>query len=120
MYKAMVRWMIRRNITALNEGRPEPALAMFADEAELDFPGSTAGAASSVTRRSAGIRSPPASDDNDAYENRAVLMMNTRWGRIRRQEDYEDTHRATEFDDYLERHLVATPDAPGGARVDAI
>ena len=39
MYKAAVRWMIRRNIAALNEGRPEPALAMFADDAELDFPG---------------------------------------------------------------------------------
>ena len=133
--------MIRRNITALNEGRPEPALATFADDAELDFPGSTAGAASSVpddrpvsfaTHRGRDeieafirryvdhhiqmsiedilVNGPPwnmrvavrahvwatASDGDDAYDNRAVLMMNTRWGRIRRQEDYEDTHRATD------------------------
>jgi ketosteroid isomerase-like protein len=31
--------MIRRNIARLNEGRAEPALAMFADDATLTFPG---------------------------------------------------------------------------------
>jgi ketosteroid isomerase-like protein len=31
--------MIRRNIDRLNEGRAEPALAMFADDATLTFPG---------------------------------------------------------------------------------
>ena len=166
MYKAVVRWMIRRNITALNEGRPEPALAMFADDAELDFPGlnswsrqfrrPTSGRYPFATHRGRDeieafirryvdhhiqmsiedilVNGPPwnmrvavrahvwatASDGDDAYDNRAVLMMNTRWGRIQRQEDYEDTQRATEFDGYLERHLVATPQAPGGAHVDAI
>jgi ketosteroid isomerase-like protein len=39
MYKAAVRAMIRRNIRLLNEGRYEPALAMFAADATLTFPG---------------------------------------------------------------------------------
>jgi ketosteroid isomerase-like protein len=39
MYKTAARAMIRRNIRLLNEGRYEPALAMFAPEAQLTFPG---------------------------------------------------------------------------------
>ncbi|MDQ1357289.1 MAG: hypothetical protein QOG44_1662 [Acidimicrobiaceae bacterium] len=39
MYKAAVRMMIRRNIRMLNRGQYQPALAMFAQDAELDFPG---------------------------------------------------------------------------------
>jgi ketosteroid isomerase-like protein len=39
VYKAAVRWMIRRNIGALNRGDYGPALAMFAPDATLTFPG---------------------------------------------------------------------------------
>jgi ketosteroid isomerase-like protein len=39
MYKAAVRWMIRRNITKLNAGDYRPALAMYADDVEFSFPG---------------------------------------------------------------------------------
>jgi ketosteroid isomerase-like protein len=39
MYKATVRWMIRRNIAALNAGDHAPALRMFADDLEFSFPG---------------------------------------------------------------------------------
>jgi ketosteroid isomerase-like protein len=39
MYKSMVRWMIRRNIEALNAGDLGPVLAGFADDAVLVFPG---------------------------------------------------------------------------------
>jgi ketosteroid isomerase-like protein len=39
MYKAAVRWMIRKNIGALNAGNYEPALQMFAADATLTFPG---------------------------------------------------------------------------------
>lgn len=38
MYKTAVCWMIRRNIAALNDGRHEPALTMFAPDAGLSFP----------------------------------------------------------------------------------
>ena len=38
MYKAAVRWMIRRNIAALNRGDPGPALAMFAPTPSWCFP----------------------------------------------------------------------------------
>lgn len=38
-------------------------------------------------------------DGTDAYSNRAVLMVETRWGKIHRQEDYEDTERAAAFGD---------------------
>jgi len=34
----------------------------------------------------------------DAYANRAVLWANLSWGKIRSQEDYEDTERAAAYD----------------------
>ena len=39
MYKAAVRWMIRRNVAALSAGDPRPLLAGYADDAVLVFPG---------------------------------------------------------------------------------
>jgi ketosteroid isomerase-like protein len=39
MYKAAVRWMMKRNIAALNAGDYGPALAMYAADATLAFPG---------------------------------------------------------------------------------
>jgi ketosteroid isomerase-like protein len=39
MYKAAVRWMIRRNVAALARGDPGPLLAGYADDAVLVFPG---------------------------------------------------------------------------------
>ncbi len=149
MYKAAVRWMIRRNVEALNAGRHEPALAMFAPDATLCFPGRNSWAGQFRTpepgrapfvshdgrdeieaflRRyvehgiqmsvedilvdgppwsaRAAVRAHvwvPGPDGRDVYDNRAVLMVETRWGRIRRQEDYEDTERAARFDAYLDR-----------------
>lgn len=43
-------------------------------------------------------------DGADIYANRAVLMVRTSWGRIRSQEDYEDSERAAALD----RHLAAS------------
>jgi ketosteroid isomerase-like protein len=37
-------------------------------------------------------------DGNDLYNNRAVLWVRTRWGRIVEQEDYEDTERSAAYD----------------------
>jgi ketosteroid isomerase-like protein len=39
MYKAAVRWMIRRNVRALRSGDLRPILAGYADDAVLVFPG---------------------------------------------------------------------------------
>jgi ketosteroid isomerase-like protein len=39
MYKAAVRWMIRRNIRALQAGDPGPLIAGYAEDAVLVFPG---------------------------------------------------------------------------------
>ena len=39
MYKAAVRWMIRRNVRALAIGDPGPLLASYANDAVLVFPG---------------------------------------------------------------------------------
>ncbi len=39
MYKAAVRALIRRSIRLLNEGNDKPALAVFAPDATLSFPG---------------------------------------------------------------------------------
>jgi hypothetical protein len=45
MYKAAVRWMIRRSIRQLNDGNYQPILSMFADGATLSFPGDNTWAA---------------------------------------------------------------------------
>jgi len=42
MYKAAVRWMIRRNVAALGAGDPGPLLAGYAGNAVLVFPGNSA------------------------------------------------------------------------------
>jgi ketosteroid isomerase-like protein len=39
MYKAAVRWMIRRNVAALSSGNSAPLLAGYANDAVLVFPG---------------------------------------------------------------------------------
>ncbi len=144
MYKPAVRWMIRRNIAKLNAGDAAPALAMFATDARLCFPGCNSFASqfrpvrkdrrAFVTHRGRDeiaaflaryvergiqmcvedilVNGPPwntrvairahvwvpGPDGADVYNNRAVLMVHTRWGRISQQEDYEDTERAAAFD----------------------
>jgi ketosteroid isomerase-like protein len=41
VYKAAVRWMIRRNVAALGRGDVAPVLAGYADDAVLVFPGTS-------------------------------------------------------------------------------
>ena len=149
MYKAAVRWLIRRNIARLNEGDYGPVLAMFAEDATLTFPGDNSwsrqvrtpqpGRAAFPTHRGRAeieqflqryvdhgiqmvvedvlVNGPPwntraavrvhdwipgaagdAGDDDDLYANRAVLMVDSRWGRIRAQEDYEDSERVAAYE----------------------
>lgn len=43
----------------------------------------------------------PGDDGSDVYNNRAVLMVRTSWGRVRSQEDYEDSERAAALDRHL-------------------
>jgi len=153
VYKTMVRMLIRRNIRLLNQGRYQPALAMFAPGAELVFPGDNTwsrqyrppvGGREAVPTHEGReeieaflqryvdhriqmeiedilVNGPPwntraavqvhhwviGPDGDDAYSNRAVLMVSTAWGRIRRQEDHEDTERVSAFD----RRTVAGPEA---------
>jgi ketosteroid isomerase-like protein len=146
MYKAAVRWMIRRNIAALNTGDRGPVLAMFADDLQFSFPGDNSwstefrplerGRRANVTHRGraemarfldrfvgAGIQmevedilvnGPPwnlraavrcfvwsPGPSGDRYANRAVLYVTSSWGRLRTQEDYEDTQRSAAFDAVL-------------------
>ena len=160
MYKAAVRWMITRNIKALNDGDFGPALAMFAPDATLSFPGGSTfssefrqpqpGRTAFPTHRgrdeierflerytAAGIRMvvedilvngapwkaraavrahvwSPGPDGADRYNNRAVLFVQTRWGKIVTQEDYEDTGRASAFDDLLNTELASTSSPASG------
>ena len=46
----------------------------------------------------------PGPDGKDVYTNRAMLVVRTVWGRIREQEDYEDTERVAAFD-----HVLSVP-----------
>jgi hypothetical protein len=56
----------------------------------------------------------PGDDGTDRYVNRAVLFVTTSWGRIRVQEDYEDTERSAAFDVLLDRESSADVRRPGG------
>jgi ketosteroid isomerase-like protein len=151
VYKATVRFLIRRNIRALNEGNYRPALAMFAPDAEITFPGDNTwsgqfrppGRSRDASPTHIGrdeiegflrryvsyhihmevddilVNGPPwnaraaiqvhhwiaGPDGTDVYCNRAVLMVRSAWGKIRSEEDYEDTERVAAFDDY-ERALA--------------
>jgi ketosteroid isomerase-like protein len=40
-------------------------------------------------------------DGTRVYENRAVIVLRTRWGRIVAEEVYEDTQKVAAFDDHL-------------------
>jgi ketosteroid isomerase-like protein len=151
MYKTAARWMIRRNIEALNSGDAEPVLGMFAAAADLCFPGVNSWSGQfrqpvtgrqpfvshrgrdeieAFLRRYTGdgiqmevedilVNGPPwntrvavraqvwATGPNgmNVYENRAVLLLTVRWGKVKRQEDYEDTERAAQFDAYHHRRV---------------
>lgn len=50
-----------------------------------------------------------AHDDHGAviYENRAVIALHVRWGRVLREEVYEDTQRVGAFDAWLGEHRPA-------------
>jgi ketosteroid isomerase-like protein len=144
MYKATARWMVKRAIRHLNEGDYGPALALFADDGVLCFPGDNRwsgqirpvelGRDAFVSHRGRAeieqflqayvaerlqmvvddvlVNGPPwhmriavrvhhwapAEDGTDAYTNRAILFAESKWGKIRRQEDYEDTERVAAFD----------------------
>ena len=143
MYKAAVRWLVRRNISRLNRRDYGPLLAMFADDAEMAFPGDNSWARQ---HRPVGdrpshqgrseieafvqrfvdegvqmeiddilVNGPPWNTriavrvhdwihderGNEVYANRAVLWAESRWGKIRRQEDYEDTQRVAAYDERI-------------------
>jgi len=58
MYKAIVRWMIRRNVAKSNDGDYASGLAMFAEDATLSFPGRTHGPTSIAPPSKAVMPSP--------------------------------------------------------------
>ena len=45
-----------------------------------------------------------APDGTVVYTNRAVLFGKIAWGKIAYQEDYVDTQKVAEFDEYLAAH----------------
>lgn len=50
------------------------------------------------TRVAARVQDFAEGPDSDCYNNRAVAMIDIRWGRIVRWEDYEDTERVAAWD----------------------
>ena len=50
------------------------------------------------TRVAVRVTTGSPTDGGDAYANRAVLMARLSWGKIRDQEDYEDSERVAAFD----------------------
>lgn len=49
------------------------------------------------------------------YDNRAVLFVRARWGKIVYQEDFEDTHKSEAFERYLATVRGPTPGEPGSS-----
>jgi ketosteroid isomerase-like protein len=136
VYKAAVRWMIRRNVAALRSGDAGPLLAGYADDAVLIFPGPTVWSGEYRGKAAIGgflqrflddglvgeahdilVNGPPwrttvcvlftveAKDPGDrvVYDNRAILFVRVRWGKIYYQEDFEDTHKSQAFAEHLAR-----------------
>jgi ketosteroid isomerase-like protein len=52
-------------------------------------------------------------DGQRIYDNRFVMWLKLRWGRLAEYEVYEDTEKAQALDEYLEAHEPAL--MPGGA-----
>ena len=44
------------------------------------------------------------SDGNVVYANRGAIFARAAWGKIKYQEDYEDSQKVVEFDKYLASH----------------
>src|SRR3954451_20962789 len=134
-YAAAVRAVLKRNVNALMAGDPGPLLAMYADDAELEFPGEHSWgpvyrgreAIEGFLRRflAAGlcgeivdvfVAGPPwatriavlfddwaydAAGTTKVYENRSVIVLETRLGKVVRERVYEDTQKVAAFDDVL-------------------
>jgi ketosteroid isomerase-like protein len=45
------------------------------------------------------------------YENRALIVLRTRWGRVVEEELFEDTQKVAAFDDYLAETSATAPAA---------
>jgi ketosteroid isomerase-like protein len=126
-YRAAVRFLIRYLVRRLSAGEVEPLLRMYADDATLVFPGRHSwgrdyhgkAEVEGFLRRfvSAGLRGetqevlvngPPWNTSvavlfNDQapgdYENRAVIFVKIRWGKIYFEETYEDTQKVAEWEE---------------------
>ena len=55
-------------------------------------------------------------DNALVYDNRAILFVRARWGKIFYQEDFEDTHKSEAFDQYLAATRGAESFAEGSVR----
>jgi ketosteroid isomerase-like protein len=143
MYKTTVRALIRRSIRHLNAGNCEPLLGMYANDAELVFPGDNflsrqfrspqEGRSASPTHRGKAeleaflrravelglqfhvediiVNGPPwktrvclrdhhwiPEQGGDAYANRAAICVVVAWGKIKREEIYQDTERVAAYE----------------------
>lgn len=142
-YGAAVRAVLRRNVRRLmDDGDPEPLLALYHPDVVMTFPGEHSWGATyrgkaevaAFLRRflAAGLRGelgaiwiggPPwatrialeftdhAHDPRTGeriYANDAVLVLRTRFGRVVREEVYEDTQKVAAFDAALAARDGAT------------
>jgi ketosteroid isomerase-like protein len=79
MYKAAVRWMIRRNVAALRRGDPEPLLAGYSDDALLVFPGPSSWGGEYRGREAIGAFLRRFVDDGVMGEAREILVNGPPW-----------------------------------------
>jgi ketosteroid isomerase-like protein len=81
----------RAEIEAFLRSYPDAAIQMTVEDILVNGPPWNTRAAVRVHLWSAGA------NGGDRYSNRAVLWAEASWGKIRAQEDYEDTERSSAF-----------------------
>lgn len=90
-------------MTALSTAAPAPnGVAVLVDESGgPGSPGAVVNGPPWNLRAAVRVHDWVPGDGEDRYNNRAVLFVTSTWGKLRTQEDYEDTQRAADFDALL-------------------
>ena len=114
-YGWLVAAMIRRAVRRINGGDIGPLLGSFAADATLLFPGdhSWGGEYKGIVvqgwpwNTTVMLRFTNEARDKNGdvvYANRGAIFARAAWGKIKYQEDYEDTQKVVAFDEYLAAH----------------
>lgn len=148
LYSLAVRFVLRRTVRNLRQGRVDRVLRVYSDDVRFVFPGENTWAADfrgkaelepwferfvrvglQLEAHDILVSGPPwdstvclrftdqatARDGRVVYENRGVIFLKIRWGKVVYEEAYEDTERVAGFDRWLAEHERTGAASPGFA-----